>query len=564
MSVPRSSLRPTHASIGVAGGLRPDDVTLPGRRWPPPSRPRPEAADEVLVRYRADTTARRARARRPRARPDARVATSTRTVAPRSCVAERPLTRDRSDASSRTTRDVLGRRADNQPARARPTTSPTSRASASCGASHNTRPDLDGIEPQTGIADVDIDGLEALRSRAGDPTTSSSPSSTTASTSAIPDLADRAWTNPGEAGAKAANGVDDDGNGYIDDVHGWDFCNDDNTVSDPGEDFHGTHVAGTIAASLNGAGRRRRRTRHQGHGRSSSSTTPSTAAPTTWRLAAIDYARLVRRADHQRIVGRARSEQRPARRRDRRIRALLFVAARPAIAAGVDHGPRRPAVRGLSSQPRPQPNIVTVAAIDQRGNWPRSRTTARRRSTSRLPGTNILSSIPSEPDCDPAGRGSPARRWPHRTCPASRRSSSASCAAPPTPSALRARLLSSGQPLASTVGKTATGRLVNALRAIDRVGPVALPINRHGINVGIDRGLERQHDDDVARRHRRPERRQGLRDQAQSQRHMDDPPDRAHGPNVQADDGIQGPDQVPAAGPRWRRQSTAPAPSGRS
>ena len=68
-----------------------------------------------------------------------------------------------------------------------------------------------------------------------------------------PDLAGAAWTNPGEIARD--NGLDDDGNGYIDDIHGWDFCNDDNaSVHDAGQDAHGTHVAGTIAASLNGSG----------------------------------------------------------------------------------------------------------------------------------------------------------------------------------------------------------------------------------------------------------------------------------------------------------------------
>ncbi|OGI41236.1 MAG: hypothetical protein A2140_04400 [Candidatus Muproteobacteria bacterium RBG_16_62_13] len=58
-----------------------------------------------------------------------------------------------------------------------------------------------------------------------------------------PDLAANAWTNPGEI---PANGIDDDGNGYVDDVHGYDFYNNDaNPYDDHG---HGTHVAGTIAA----------------------------------------------------------------------------------------------------------------------------------------------------------------------------------------------------------------------------------------------------------------------------------------------------------------------------
>jgi len=58
-----------------------------------------------------------------------------------------------------------------------------------------------------------------------------------------PDLAPNIWTNPGEV---ANNGLDDDGNGYVDDYHGYDFGDGD---SDPNTtSIHGTHVAGTIAA----------------------------------------------------------------------------------------------------------------------------------------------------------------------------------------------------------------------------------------------------------------------------------------------------------------------------
>ena len=56
-----------------------------------------------------------------------------------------------------------------------------------------------------------------------------------------PDLANNMWTNPGEI---PGNGVDDDGNGFIDDVYGWDFINGD---ADPMDDHgHGSHCAGTI------------------------------------------------------------------------------------------------------------------------------------------------------------------------------------------------------------------------------------------------------------------------------------------------------------------------------
>lgn len=64
-----------------------------------------------------------------------------------------------------------------------------------------------------------------------------------------PDLAPAAWTNPAEV---PGNGIDDDGNGYVDDVHGWDFLHDDGSIfDDPGEDAHGTHVAGIVAAGRN-------------------------------------------------------------------------------------------------------------------------------------------------------------------------------------------------------------------------------------------------------------------------------------------------------------------------
>lgn len=58
------------------------------------------------------------------------------------------------------------------------------------------------------------------------------------------DLAANIWTNPYDA----ADGVDNDGNGYIDDVRGWDFDGNSNDINSGGaNDDHGTHVSGTIA-----------------------------------------------------------------------------------------------------------------------------------------------------------------------------------------------------------------------------------------------------------------------------------------------------------------------------
>lgn len=66
------------------------------------------------------------------------------------------------------------------------------------------------------------------------------------------DLSGNIWTNNDEI---ANNGIDDDSNGYIDDVYGWNFYNNSNKVYSGSEDDHGTHGAGTIIASAdNGTG----------------------------------------------------------------------------------------------------------------------------------------------------------------------------------------------------------------------------------------------------------------------------------------------------------------------
>ncbi len=92
-----------------------------------------------------------------------------------------------------------------------------------------------------GLADADIDAVEGWDLVKG------SPAVVGVIDTGIdynhPDLAANIWINPGEI---PGDRIDNDGNGLVDDIRGWDFVNNDN---DPMDDFgHGTHCAGTIGA----------------------------------------------------------------------------------------------------------------------------------------------------------------------------------------------------------------------------------------------------------------------------------------------------------------------------
>src|SRR5688572_29550915 len=107
---------------------------------------------------------------------------------------------------------------------------------------HNTGQSINGTP---GIVDADIDGVEAWDVTIGSAGFVVAIIDTGTQWS-HPDLDANIWSNPGEI---AGNGVDDDGNGYADDVRGWDFYNDENNPDDI--DGLGTHTAGTVGAEGN-------------------------------------------------------------------------------------------------------------------------------------------------------------------------------------------------------------------------------------------------------------------------------------------------------------------------
>jgi subtilisin family serine protease len=332
---------------------------------------------------------------------------------------------------------------------------------------HNTGQTIqvDAEEPPvTGVADIDIDGLEAIRVQRGKPEI----------VVAViddgvdfehPDLADRAWTNPGET---PDNNVDDDGNGFVDDVNGWDFCHDDATVHDAGHDGHGTHVAGTIAASLDGSG-------------------VVGVAPGI-RIMALKFLDDVQNCgqDAQAIdaIDYAASFGVPiinaswgGTGQDDVLDEAIIDSGALLVAASGNAGLDldRPKVDFYPAETNAA-NVLTVGAIDQIGDLAEFTNYGATAVDLVAPGTNVLSTYPPQSGCP-----SPCFAWsdgtsmaaPHVTGVAALALSSAT--SPMSATALRAHVLSRAIPLAQASCFSSTGRIVNAYRAVTSAGPTAMP-----------------------------------------------------------------------------------------
>ncbi len=236
------------------------------------------------------------------------------------------------------------------------------------------------VSGQAGTADVDVNAPQAWAATKGDPRVVVAVIDTGVDID-HPDLAGRIWTNPGEI---AGNGLDDDGNGYVDDVHGWNFFNGNNDVYDPYDgDEHGTHVAGTIAANLN-------------NGVGGAGVAPNVqimplkflgpdGGTTVGAISAMDYAtRMGVRIANNSWGGGGYS----AALEDMiRSSGIAFVAAAGNDGQDTDVSPSYPSGYDL-------PNVLSVAAVDNTGALARFSNYGATSVDVGAPGVKVLSTVP--------------------------------------------------------------------------------------------------------------------------------------------------------------------------
>jgi subtilisin family serine protease len=285
------------------------------------------------------------------------------------------------------------------------------------------------------------------------------------------DLRGNIWVNPYEI---VGDGIDNDGNGYTDDIHGWDFAANDSSVYDGADDDHGTHVAGTIGASggngqgVAGVNWNVTLIAAKFIGRRSGSTANA--------IKAIDYLTdlkirhginlVVSNHSWSTNVGSAALQSAISR----HVGAgILVVASAGNDAADVDRQPRYP--QGYSTlAPAAFDGVISVAAISSAGQLASFSNYGLQSVDIGAPGAGIQSTLPGGRYGSLSGTSMAA---PHVTGAVALYAAAHPGAAP---AAIREAILSSARPTAALVGKTVTGgRLdVAAALGIPRVAGVLI------------------------------------------------------------------------------------------
>jgi len=262
------------------------------------------------------------------------------------------------------------------------------------------------------------------------------------------DLKGNVWTNTAELNGKA--GVDDDGNGFVDDIHGYNFVGNN---GDPLDDHgHGSHCSGTIAgkgndgAGIVGVAWNAKIMGVKFLGADGGGTLEGA-------VQAIKYAtKMGVKIMSNSWGGGGYSEILKDAIKEAGDHGIVFTAAAGNSSGNNDEDPAYPASYNL-------PNVISVAAVDNRGELANFSCFGRKTVHVAAPGVNIFSSIPGGYD----SWSGTSMATPHVTGVAALLLSHEPNL---TPEEVRTRLIRTSKPMAALKGKSASNGLVNAYLAL--------------------------------------------------------------------------------------------------